>query len=402
MHIKQLIIPMVALSLNGVALHTSASEFPVPDQPGATFNFYDYRLPEGPLRSFLRRNLRSLGDVSKLPSFKNLSRHGQVGIVSGQTFPGSHGGVFIKAALVDSYFPDDVYSHKQNISRLPTSLDISSCIQKKNLTCFALSPRKYIYPLSGDDNDLKKSDISDFNAVILSQEAPLVSKNTLTIEALRQMKVLIEELGQKVVDIGNPENLEYCSDGKLMFLDTENLYTDIAEDALQKKASFREGLKSLACTAKQLAYSIHAISPSRQQTQLELNTFADQCNIESAQIEEEVTTDLANQGITDPGGYFRELMEKQRICTKRLYLKYHDEQSVECSSKQQRVNAPIDSFCFCVLLAKISCGIGVTAIAVGAILGAVWWWKKKYKANQSNIPAKSQDFCGIQPVIELA
>ncbi len=356
MHIKQLIITIVALSLNAITLHTSASEFPVPDQPGVTFDFYEHRLPEGPLRSFLKKNLSfDTQELARMENrrpqlFKNMGgSHGLVGTLPGHTFPGSNSPVFIKAAYPyqDEEVPPFVYSHKQNISRLPMAMLIADIIQKKHLTCFAPLPRKFIYPLSGNDNDLKDaSRVSDINSIILAEGIDIAQEEpSLTIEMLKGLKEIVIQTG--AADIACSQNIAVDLSGKLVIFDTENFLIGYLQDSIEFKIAVSEGICRIGD---------HAQKEAKEGS--ELYQFGMEC-MQSFKTMQGQIESILNAQNTHLHAYCRWQNNKRRKYTAQIYDDH-------CRQQQRLILARASSLV-----------IGV----IGVIFSAIWWCKQQEICN---------------------
>ncbi len=225
----------------------------------AAFNYADYALPQGPLRTYLQDHVRKetlVEDLSKIEGFSNKSNHWVIfkGPDSLPIFDGGQA-AFIKAAdpkvtklgmikilKLRDWSPNSVrtaehfegvidrfgaffHGPSQNLSRIVVAESIRTAIIEKNFQKIAPCPKKYVYHLSGDDAQLQDPNLNDSDVIVIAEMQNGVVRgynqaNRIDVDGFKELAVLVEQTGISDLHFGN---IQFVGN-KINFIDTEDVY----------------------------------------------------------------------------------------------------------------------------------------------------------------------------------
>ena len=143
----------------------------------------------------------------------------------------------------DILFPSQTHTAQQNISRIRKTAEVEKIIKSKKLTNIRV-PKCWVYPISGNDEDLSKESITDRDVIIVEeminiasdkQEFCLLVNANVQAEALRLSKETFDQLVTlvkkgKVVDL-HPKNILVDKEGKVVLIDLEDIISQKREKA---------------------------------------------------------------------------------------------------------------------------------------------------------------------------
>ena len=169
------------------ALTIGASSFAV--------NLRDYALPNNALRQDLGRifaGSASIGNLTRNPNYQDLqSWHWHVGSFTASDSkewvikaPKHAAGVIIQNPAMPAMAV--IHGARQNLSRMEVADEADRIIQAYGLNKLR-TVRRWVYPLSGDDNDLDRDDLTDMDVLIVEEKVQPADTAQVNLNGLATM-----------------------------------------------------------------------------------------------------------------------------------------------------------------------------------------------------------------------
>lgn len=204
---------------------------------GGEFNVRDHALPRNSIRtkldSIFRYGNRDLGALANDWSWQDLqSWHWLIGFL---TTAGGNTQFVAKAAK----HPAGVFIRKpgmggvthaatQNISRVRVAAKVRRLIQENGLTRIRV-PGSWVYPVSGNDADLSRSDLTDHDVVIVEEKVESSGRSNQCLRPSDYAELVT--LAQNGIYDLHPGNFVIDEEGKMALIDLEDLMLSQREAA---------------------------------------------------------------------------------------------------------------------------------------------------------------------------
>ncbi len=254
-----------SMILTGVVSHVDA------------MNWRDHALPAGSMREKLNAIFSRSRDLDGLRGDRSWHNFGSMHWLVGKlTTAGGNTNFVVKAAdhpagetivLVEVPRIEQIHTTQQNLSRIKRAAEVDRIIRDKGLTRIR-TPKTWIYPLSGNDDDLANPHLTDHEVVIVEE---MVSKKDDKMENMSQnpsIVVMAQEdalrlddetyselvtvaIEGRVLDL-SPNNFLIDDQGKIVLIDLEDILAHERE-GVEKSPFYVRGIKRFKFRCKEEA-----------------------------------------------------------------------------------------------------------------------------------------------------